>query len=145
MERYSALPVLSSARARYNAVAMERRAFSLLETLIALTILGIAIFSMVGWLVRSVSFEGRLEHHRLALRELEAQAESMRAGMPLPGLDGSYVVAPITDLSRLEAPVVRLTVAPTGQAGLYSVQFVARYRIRGQPFERKLDSLTWRP
>jgi prepilin-type N-terminal cleavage/methylation domain-containing protein len=124
---------------------MERRGFSLLETLIALAILGVAIFSMVGWLARSVSFEERLELHRLAIRELEAQHESMRAGLPLPGLDGSYLVSPLTDLSGLDSPVIRLTVAPRLPAGLYAVHFEARYRIGGQRFERHVDSLTWRP
>lgn len=124
---------------------MTRRGFTLLETLIALGILGLALVSMVVWLAKSATFERRLDLHRLAIRELEAQHEDLRSGTALPGVGGTFTRAPITDISDLEAPVIRMTVSAPIQAGLYEVDFLVSYRIGNQKFERRLDVLTWRP
>lgn len=124
---------------------MPRRGFTLLETLVALTILGFALIAMVGVLAQSSTFENRLDLHRLAIRELEAQHEALRAGAPLPGLDGTYQRGAITNLHGLEAPAVSMTVKPGTKYGLYAVTLKIRYRIANQTFARTLDLLTWRP
>lgn len=124
---------------------MKRRGFTLLETLVALALLGFALISMVGWLAKSSTFETRLDRHRVAIRELEAQHEALRSGRHLPGLDGSYEVAPITDVGELETPRLRMTVKQEAKVGLYAVNIEVRYRIANQSFVRRLDALTWRP
>lgn len=125
--------------------AMWRRGFTLLETLVALTILGFALISMVLLVAQATTFERRLDLHRVAIRELEAQHESLRAGYPLPGYSGTYEPSTITDLSRLTEPKLTLEVAGAGQVGLYRLDFKLRYRIGAQPFERRLETLTYRP
>lgn len=124
---------------------MPRRGFTLLETLIALTILGFALISMVGWLAQSATFENRLDLHRVAIRELEAQHEALRAGAVLPGAEGLFALAPITPLDQLEAPQLSLKVEPKTPTGLFHVEIEIRYRIAGQKFQRHLEALTWRP
>ena len=125
--------------------AMWRRGFTLLETLVALTILGFALISMVLLVAQATTFERRFDLHRVAIRELEAQHESLRAGYPLPGYSGTYEPSTITDLSRLTEPKLTLEVAGAGQVGLYRLDFKLRYRIGAQPFERRLETLTYRP
>ena len=125
--------------------AMWRRGFTLLETLVALTILGFALISMVLLVAQATTIERRLDLHRVAIRELEAQHESLRAGYPLPGYSGTYEPSTITDLSRLTEPKLTLEVAGAGQVGLYRLDFKLRYRIGAQPFERRLETLTYRP
>jgi prepilin-type N-terminal cleavage/methylation domain-containing protein len=124
---------------------MPRRGFTLLETMIALAILGFALISMVGSLARSATFENRLDLHRLAIRELEAQHEYLRTGGPLPGLDGTFELAPITPITELDAVGVSMKVAPEALPGLYKVTFEVRYRIARESFRRRLEALTWRP
>ncbi len=142
-------PVAGAKAAEGLPVAVQspamRRAFSLLETLIALTILGFALVSMVGWLAQSSSFEKQLDRHRVAIRELDAQHEALRGGSPLPGLTGSYPLTAITDLAELEAPRLSMTIKPGPKAGLYEVDLELRYRIANQSFARRLEALTWRP
>lgn len=125
--------------------AMWRRGFTLLETLVALTILGFALIAMVLLVAQATTFERRLDLHRLAIRELEAHHESLRAGYPLPGYDGTYELKTITDLSGLEATQLTLVVAGAGQPGLYRLDWKLRYRIGGETYERRLESLTWQP
>lgn len=124
---------------------MKRRGFTLLETLVALTILGSALIGMVLLVARATTIERRLDLHRLAIRELEAQHESLRAGYPLPGFSGTYEPGTITDLSRLGEPKLTLEVAGAGQVGLYRLDLKLQYRIGGETFERRLETLTYRP
>lgn len=124
---------------------MPRRGFTLLEILIALAILGFALISMVGWLAQSSTFENRLDLHRIAIRELEAQHEILRAGAPLPGFDGSFKLTPITPLGELDAPALTIAIDPQTPAGLYRVTLEIRYRIGSEKYQRSLEALTWRP
>ncbi len=125
--------------------AMKSRAFTLLETLVALVILGIALISMVGWLARSAAIENRLDLHRVAIRELEAQHEALRAGCCLPGTDGLYTLSPITDISALGTPKITLEVKPQSKAGLYGLVFKLKYGIGQERFEKQVEALSWRP
>lgn len=124
---------------------MKRRAFTLLETLIALVILGMALISMVGWLAQSATFERRLDLHRVAIRELEAQHETLRAGCCMPGLDGTYDVSAITDVSALGTPKITVEVKPQSKAGLYGLVIRIEYRLGKERFSRQIEALTWRP
>jgi hypothetical protein len=63
----------------------------------------------------------------------------------LPGLDGTYDLAAITDVAELASPRLTMTVKQQTKVGLFAVGLEVRYRIANQNFTRRLDALAWRP
>lgn len=119
--------------------------FSLLETLIAVAILGVALMMGVGLLVQEPRILRRLEARRQTLRAVESTLESVRTGV-VPLVSG--------ELSGFQTAVgepaphdltVRMDVEPLMPAGLFRVVLQARTTALGQPIESRLESLVWQP
>lgn len=123
----------------------RRSAFTLLESLIALAILGVAILFFVMWIWQVWEAEKRLEAHRVALRELEAQNEALRSGGYPPSPGEMAILTPLTDLSRLGSHQVEAEAVALETPGLYSVTLRVRYQLGTQAFDHSLEALTWQP
>ena len=114
-----------------------QRGFSLLETLIALTILGIALLMGMSLLLQQPRVVRRIDAQRRALAELESTAEALRSGaIPLQS----------ARLGPSDTPAVVISVSPAGgPPGLYEVSLRAIYLVEGRTRERTLETLIWSP
>lgn len=119
----------------------SRRGFTLVETIAALAILGLAIAVASGLSGRGPRASARLAAHRVALRAAEAAIETVRAGTAVP-VSGPF------GLSRAAAQKpevsVRLDVRPVGPPGLFEVRASATAPAPGRPVTESLTSLVWR-
>jgi prepilin-type N-terminal cleavage/methylation domain-containing protein len=118
-----------------------QRGFSLLEALIALSILGIALLMGMSLLLQEPRIVRRLDAQREALRTLEATLEAVRAGaVPLvPARIG------VPGPGRPGGTMVWLEVEPAEPPGLYAVTARVRYTLQGEVRERSLETLVWSP
>jgi prepilin-type N-terminal cleavage/methylation domain-containing protein len=118
--------------------------FTLIETLIALTIIAVALLLAMALLLQQPRVVKRADAERAAMRAIEATLESIRAGtVPLAGerLEGFGLIgdAAPPDLA------VGVEVAPGDDAGLYRVTLRASYTVYGRPVVKRVDTLVWRP
>lgn len=124
------------------------RGFSLLEVLVALSILGLTLVFFTQILVSEAALERRHRADAAALQTLEAHAEAIRAGWGGPWRDGRE------ELELLVSPApgsgiadLRLTkdVRSLSPAGLYSVDLRLRFRAGGREESRSVEMRLWRP
>jgi prepilin-type N-terminal cleavage/methylation domain-containing protein len=121
------------------------RGFTLLEALIALTLVGLALLLDLGLQAQSREIEVRLAAESDLLRRAEATIESVRHGVhPLrtgavdPALAWPTIAGP--DLSMI------LVVDPTDVPGLCRLAVHGQTRSRrGRPHDVDLDTLVWQP
>lgn len=113
--------------------------FTLIETLVALVLLTLVLLLGLGLVLQHPRIVRRLDAQREALQTLEATLEAVRAGaLPL----ASQELPPVGP--RGMTPSVQ--VEPAGYPpGLYHVEVRVRYTVEGQPRDRKVESLLWRP
>ncbi|HET9209734.1 MAG TPA: type II secretion system protein [Thermoanaerobaculia bacterium] len=115
--------------------------FTLLEALIALTILGIALLMGMALVIQLPRDVRRLDAERQAMRAMEATLEAMRAGV-LPVQDSE-----LSEFITLAgAPAARdlgitVTVAPTSRPGLYQVTLTAHYSVLNTKHKKQLQAL----
>jgi prepilin-type N-terminal cleavage/methylation domain-containing protein len=117
-----------------------RRGFTLVESLAALAILGIALVLSFSLLGRGPRAGDRLAAHRAALRAAEAALEAVRArALPLePGPVALPGAGPA-------GPRVRLDVKTAGRPGLFEVVATATAEAPGRPVRLSVTTLFWRP
>lgn len=115
------------------------RGFTLVETLVALALLTLALLLGLGLVLQQPRIVRRLDAQREAIHSLEATIEALRAGaLPL----ASQNLPPVGPRRM----TISIQVAPEGYPpGLNRVQVSARYLIQGQPRERAVETLLWRP
>lgn len=120
--------------------------FTLLETLIALVILGFALLFVLSLVLNQPRMLKRLDAQRQAYRAIEGTLEAVRAGViPLQtshfaNFDFSAGTPAPPDLS-LQMDVLALP-APVG---LYRVSLSAHYTVAGQGMDQKVQTLVWQP
>jgi type II secretory pathway pseudopilin PulG len=116
--------------------------FTLIETLVALTVLFVVLVVLSTGLLLARRTSEALRAQRQVDRALEASLETLRAG-ELALRSGPIAPPPA---AVVDFPVaLQLEVAPRGSRGLYEVTLRAGYLRRGVLVERRLASQIWRP
>ncbi len=126
----------------------RQQGLTLVETVVALTLLSAVLLWTMALLVEEPRIQHRLDAHREVLEVLEAVHEAMRAGGTLgPGetlLDWAALEDPPRSLGAAKDLKVWSTVEPLSPAGLFHVTLKARYFVHAQPFERSLETRVFR-
>jgi type II secretory pathway pseudopilin PulG len=122
-------------------------AFSLLEALIALTILGVVMLATGLALQHALAFERRVKAHHAVLRALEAEHEALRAGIAFSLGDHELVptLAPTSDTGISDFRLRLQAEQSSAFLGLYELELEARYELNQQSFTRKLELRVFRP
>jgi len=143
--------------------------FSLIEVLIALTLLGIALLLGMDLVLANPRIVLRLDGERQAFRAMESTMEAVRAGVvPLGNAESCpnaeslsnteacpngdscpnelckivTAVWPSTPKNRF---MVSMEVATPTLSGLYQVTLTAQYSAVGQKYTKKLQTMVWAP
>ena len=123
--------------------------FSLIETLVALMLIGMALLLTMSLLAQEPLVLRRLRAHSEALEVLDAVHEAIRAGMSLsPGsarLEWQLLYDPPRALETATDLVIFSEVEAQSPRGLYQVTLRARYFVGHQSFDRVLTTRIWRP
>jgi prepilin-type N-terminal cleavage/methylation domain-containing protein len=120
--------------------------FTLLETLIALVILGFALLFVLSLVLNQPRMLKRLDAQRQAYRAMEGTLEAVRAGAitlqtaHFSDFDLLAGTAAPADLS-VQMDVLALPAPP----GLYRVSLSAHYKVAGQGMDQKLQTLVFQP
>jgi prepilin-type N-terminal cleavage/methylation domain-containing protein len=120
-------------------MARGSEGFSLLETAVALALLGLVLLYGLALLGLEVGAGRRIAAHRQALQTLETALENVRAGTAAVPPDCAGQPAGQAGLE------VCAEVEPLLPPGLYRLVLRARYAVGSQPFTRELETLLWRP
>jgi prepilin-type N-terminal cleavage/methylation domain-containing protein len=123
----------------------RQRGFSLVEVLVALTVLGVALLMGLALVLQNPRIVRRTDGERQAYRALESTLEAVRAGaIPLASarLDG-FVTAVGTPAPK--DLTVWMDVTPTERPGLYEVALRATYTVFKEPHEKRLQTMVWSP
>ena len=120
------------------------RGFTLLETVLALTIFGFAIVVAAGFLDAQMSAARRLEARADLVRAAETVLESVRGGvLPLQSADVDLG----DEFQPLSAITVttRVEVRPRSLDGLYEVEVSAGAMVRSEDMVVSITTQVWRP
>lgn len=120
--------------------------FSLLETLLALLLIGVVLLFTLGILQLSPGVERRIAAHRDALNALESTLESLRADAAFPA-EGPVDVAglPLSTDSAAQNLRIFAEVEILPGRSLRRVKLTARYEVFGRTFERDLETMVFSP
>ena len=121
--------------------------FTLVETLVALVLLGVAMLLTLSLIFQEPRTLRRLAAHEEAFLALEATLEAVRAGLRVPPDRQPVDLESLYQPEELIAQDLEIwterELASSG--GLYRVTLTARYRVDRQRFDRTLETLVWMP
>lgn len=118
--------------------------FTLLETLVALAILGVALLLTLVLVLNQPRMLSRLDGERQAFRAIEGTLEAVRAGaIPLESAHFESFAflagTPAPPGLTLQMDVFALPAPP----GLYKVSLVAHYTLAGKGYDKRVQTLVW--
>ena len=119
----------------------RERGFSLLETLVALTILGMVLLTATGMVLYHPRTVRRLDAERHVYRAIETSLEAVRGGGLL--LVSGPMPVDLPPGSSARDVTLQMTVTPEPQPGLYRVVFDAEYTIYNQRLTKRVETMVW--
>ncbi len=123
------------------------RGFTLLETLIALSLLAVAMLLTLSLIYQEHMALGRLTAHEQAFRALEQTLEAIRAGRTVPLgkelVDSGWFLLP-EDLALADLQIWSERQEESA-TGLYRLTLTARYWAGRRWYTRSLETLVWYP
>ncbi len=119
--------------------------FSLLEALVALTLMGIAMLLTMMLICEQPRIERRLEAHGEAIRLLEAQLETIRAALDISEGEINVKTLPLPEQPVADYQKVWTEVEAMPERKLYKLTLTARYSVGPQVFEQSLETMIWVP
>ena len=121
--------------------------FTLMETLVALSLVGIALLLTLSLIFQEPRTLRRITAHAEALRALDVTLEAVRAGRRVPPgreqVELAALYQPVEPVAMDLRVWTEREVAAAG--GLYRLTLTARYRVDGQRFQRELETMVWAP
>ena len=127
---------------------IQRAGFSLLETLVALSLLGTALLLTMALLAQEPLVGRRLTAHAEVLEVLDTVHEALRAGLAMPGsarIDWQALYDPDRELEAASNLVIFSEVEALSPRGLSRVELRARYSVGERSFDHVLETMIWRP
>ncbi len=140
--------LLISAELRPTASGLrESRGFTLIETIVALSLLGVAMLLTMSLLLQEPMVVRRLEAHREVLRAMEQILEGFRAGKSVPSGRQQVDLGSISLPESAAAQDLRLWTESVEEtaSGLFRLTLIARYRVGNQWYDRALETRVWLP
>ncbi len=124
----------------------DRSGFTLIEALVALSILSLILLLGYAFMMRQPRAIAGLEAGDEAMRALESSLETLRSGVLElePGMLPPVVAYPPPTRTR-DLVVVLSEVVAADAPDLWAVTLEARYRTGRRIRVRRLESLIWRP
>lgn len=132
------------------------RGVTLLETVVALAVLGVALLMALGlvWQQRKILL--RLQASQEVAREVEGTLEALRAGaleLPVGGGEGAaslVVASPAADPPHGVEAAEELSIIVRAEPvepppDLYRARVEAHYRVLGEPRSLRVETLFWKP
>jgi prepilin-type N-terminal cleavage/methylation domain-containing protein len=119
----------------------RERGFSLLETLVALTILGLVLLMSMAMVLNHPRIVRRMDAERQAYRAIEATLEMLRADAM--DLSSGPVEVYLPPGSPTQDLTVEVTVTPEPQPGLHRVVIEADYSVYGQKLSKRVETMLW--
>jgi prepilin-type N-terminal cleavage/methylation domain-containing protein len=111
--------------------------FSLVESLVALLVVSVALLMGLPLLQQQPGVVRRLDAQRSALRELESTLETLRSG--------AIPLEPMHLGGGPNQPVLWVDPEPVEPPGLTKVTLRALWQVRGKTYEKRVETLIWRP
>lgn len=119
--------------------------FSLVEVLVALTLLGVALLMGMQLVLQGPRIVRRTDAERQAFRAMESVMESVRAGLiPVENLELGALETAVGAPASKDMKMLML-VEPTDVKGLYHVTLRTTYTTLGVKTEKTLQTMVWSP
>jgi prepilin-type N-terminal cleavage/methylation domain-containing protein len=125
----------------------RRRGFTLIEVMVALSILTVALLAGMALVLQQPRVVRRIDAERQAVQVMEWTVEEMRAGLiPMQStVDVGWSVSSFVVGSPAPDLKIAVAVVPVGTPGLFRVVVVAKYTVYGYLHERLLQTMIFRP
>lgn len=125
----------------------RQRGFSLLETLVALSLLGVAMLLTLALLMQEAPTLRRLGAHEEVLRVLEVTLEGIRAGRSVAQGRQPLDLSGLRAAEDTLAEDLRVWSERTNDSphGLYELTLDARYRVGRDWYRRSIETRVWEP
>lgn len=127
--------------------AVRGAGFSLIETLVALSLVGVALLLTMSLIFQEPRALRRIAAHEEALRALEVTLEAVRAGSAVPPGREQVALEALYQPEEPAATDLRVWTERDGTlpGGLFHLTLTARYRVGPQRFQRTVETMVWTP